>query len=137
MDLTSQAQGWAPESYLEQITTAAPAAPAQPPVAPSRPAGAPSSRTNGAAAAAKAKAKPAPPPRPAKRPGVGGKPVAAAAAAGISTRDSAVSMNSTAQDSSGGSRSATPSSLAGGLAEALKSRHQHMNPKEEDEEEDW
>ncbi|KAI5294590.1 class II myosin [Ascosphaera acerosa] len=105
MDMATQQQGWAPESYLEQITVAT------------------------------APAKPAPPPRPAKRAGVSARSpaVAAAAATGVPARDSAVSMNSSAQDSS---RSATPSSLAGGLAEALKHRHQTMNPKEEDED-DW
>ncbi|KAI5288410.1 hypothetical protein KEM55_009092, partial [Ascosphaera atra] len=81
-----------------------------------------------------AKAKPAPPPRPAKRPGMGGR--GPAPSPGDPTRDSAVSIDRSDQGSAPQSRAATPSTLAGGLAEALKHRHQTMNPKEE-EEDDW
>lgn len=143
MNLSSLAQGWTPEAYLEEIVAPPPAAAAPPPPPPpparSVPAKAqptpngPSSI--GGAAAAKAKAKPAPPAPPAKRPIKFQKQVGSAAA----QRDSAVSMNS--PNSSGGSGRATPNSmnnpsLAGGLAEALRQRQHAMQGKQE-EDDDW
>ncbi|KAL1969224.1 hypothetical protein VTN77DRAFT_478 [Rasamsonia byssochlamydoides] len=127
MNMTTNAQGWAPQAYLEEQVAPTPK-PAPPPPPP-----APKAATNGAAAAAAAKAKPTPPAPPAKRPTIGRKPLAPPA------RDSAVSMNS--QDSSGGSGRATPNSssnasLAGGLAEALRQRQSAMRGAQDDDD-DW
>lgn len=118
MNVTSAAQGWAPEAYLEEQAVAAAPRPAPPPPPP-----APKAVTNGTASAAAAKAKPTPPAPPAKRPAAARKPLAPPA------RDSAVSLAS--HDSSGGSGRATPNSvsnasLAGGLAEALRQREHAM-----------
>jgi myosin I len=129
--MTTSAQGWTPESYLEEQVVAAPR-PAPPPPPPPVAAPRPVTATNGAAAAARAK--PTPPAPPAKRPVAGGrKPLA------LPARDSAVSINS--YDSSGGSGRATPNSslnasLAGGLAEALRQR-QSATRGNQDEDDDW
>ncbi|PGH26760.1 myosin-1 [Polytolypa hystricis UAMH7299] len=140
MSLATSAQGWTPEAYLEEVVAQAPpAAPPAPPPPPSLPRATVSTPiTNGSnstRAAAAAKAKPAPPAPPAKRPIAGRKPMAPTA-----PRDSAVSMNSS-RDSSGGSGRATPnsisnSSLAGGLAEALRARQNAMHGKQQDDD-DW
>ncbi|KAF7128685.1 hypothetical protein CNMCM5793_003536 [Aspergillus hiratsukae] len=128
MNMTTSAQGWTPEAYLEEqvAPTPKPAPPPPPPAAP---------RTNGAAAAAKAK--PAPPAPPAKRPNMAARK--AVPAPPPAPRDSAVSMNS--QDSSGASGRGTPNSmsnasLAGGLAEALRARQHAMQGKHDDDD-DW
>ncbi|KAL1993236.1 hypothetical protein VTN49DRAFT_3185 [Thermomyces lanuginosus] len=124
---TTGVQGWAPQAYLEEQVAAAPK-PAPPPPPPTAPKSA--AAANGAASVAAAKAKPAPPAPPAKRPNVAGrKPLAAPA------RDSAVSMNS--QDSSGGSGRATPNSLAGGLADALRQRQSAMRGGNDDDDDEW
>lgn len=124
MDLKTSVQGWAPQAYLEEIVAPAPR-PAPPPPPP-----APKAATNGTSrVAAAAKSKPTPPAPPMKRP-MGRKPIAPP-----DPRDSAVSMNS--QDSSGGSGRATPNSLAGGLAEALRQRQSAMQGKKDDDDDDW
>ena len=140
MNLTTNAQGWTPQAYLEEIVAPAPApvAPPPPPAPPAAPRTATPNGTSRAGAGAAAKAKPPPPAPPAKRP-MGRKPPPPAA-----PRDSAVSMNSgtnSQQDSSGGSGRATPSSMnsasfAGGLAEALRARQSAMHGKQDDDD-DW
>ncbi|KAK2758756.1 class II myosin [Arachnomyces sp. PD_36] len=124
MDPSTSVQGWTPQAYLEEIVAAPPkpAPPPPPPVAPKAPV------SNGTSRIAAAKAKPTPPAPPMKRP-AGRKPMPAP-----DPRDSAVSMNS--QDSSGGSGRATPNSLAGGLAEALRQRQSAMQGKKDDDD-DW
>lgn len=123
MNPSTSAQGWTPQAYVEEIVAPAPkAAPAPPPPPP-----APKAATNGSVAA---RAKPTPPAPPAKRPVVGGKKPLPP------PRDSAVSMNSSASDS--GSGRATPNSLAGGLAEALRQRQSAMQGKKaDDDDDDW
>lgn len=124
MDPNTSVQGWTPQAYLEEIVAAPPkpAPPPPPPAAPKAPV------SNGTSRIAAAKAKPTPPAPPMKRPAAR-KPMAAP-----DPRDSAVSMNS--QDSSGGSGRATPNSLAGGLAEALRQRQSAMQGKKDDDD-DW
>ena len=140
MNLTTNAQGWTPQAYLEEIVAPEPA-PVAPPPPPAPPAAPRTATPNGtttsrAGAGAAAKAKPPPPAPPAKRP-MGRKPPPPAA-----PRDSAVSMNSNSQqDSSGASGRATPSSMnsasfAGGLAEALRARQSAMHGKQDDDD-DW
>lgn len=130
MDLNTSVQGWTPQAYLEEIVAPAPkpAPPPPPPAAPKAPVPNSQSGMNGTSRIAAAKAKPTPPAPPVKRP-MGRKPMAAP-----DPRDSAVSMNS--QDSSGGSGRATPNSLAGGLAEALRQRQSAMQGKKDDDD-DW
>ncbi|KAI2087588.1 class II myosin [Ophidiomyces ophidiicola] len=137
MNTETSAQGWAPEAYLEIVVIKAPSPPPPPPSLPPQPKAAVSnnipngpSRVNGAAA----KAKPAPPAPPAKRPNMARKVIPAAA-----PRDSAVSMNS--HETPDASGRATPSSmnstsLAGGLAEALRARQNAMQGKNRDDD-DW
>lgn len=132
MDPKTSVQGWAPQAYLEEIVAPAPKpAPPPPPVAPkAAPVSNSQSAVNGTSrVAAAAKAKPTPPAPPAKRP-MGRKPMAAP-----DPRDSAVSINS--QESSGASGRATPNSLAGGLAEALRQRQSAMQGKKDDDDDDW
>lgn len=134
MNMTTSAQGWTPEAYLEEQVAPTPK-PAPPPPPPAAPRSTPAPATNGAAAAAKAK--PAPPAPPAKRPNMAARK--AVPAPPPAPRDSAVSMNS--QDSSGASGRGTPNSmsnasLAGGLAEALRARQHAMQGKHDDDD-DW
>ncbi|KAF4177792.1 hypothetical protein CNMCM7927_002952 [Aspergillus lentulus] len=134
MNMTTSAQGWTPEAYLEEQVAPTPK-PAPPPPPPAAPRSTPVPVTNGAAAAAKAK--PAPPAPPAKRPNMAARK--AVPAPPPAPRDSAVSMNS--HDSSGGSGRGTPNStsnasLAGGLAEALRARQHAMQGKQDDDD-DW
>ncbi|RHZ47814.1 class I myosin myoA [Aspergillus thermomutatus] len=134
MNMTTSAQGWTPEAYLEEQVAPTPK-PAPPPPPPAAPRSTPAPATNGAAAAAKAK--PAPPAPPAKRPNMAARK--AVPAPPPAPRDSAVSMNS--HDSSGGSGRGTPNSasnasLAGGLAEALRARQHAMQGKQDDDD-DW
>lgn len=130
---TTSAQGWTPESYLEEVAVA-PAPKPIPPPPPMAPRATPSPIPNGAGAAAAAKTKPAPPAPPAKRPNMAGRKPAPPPA----PRDSAVSMQS--GDSSGASGRGTPNSasnasLAGGLAEALRARQSAMQGKHDDDDE--
>ncbi|KAJ5395028.1 Myosin tail 2 [Penicillium crustosum] len=130
---TTSAQGWTPESYLEEVAVA-PAPKPIPPPPPVAPRATPSPIPNGAGAAAAAKTKPAPPAPPAKRPNMAGRKPAPPPA----PRDSAVSMQS--GDSSGASGRGTPNSasnasLAGGLAEALRARQSAMQGKHDDDDE--
>ncbi|KAJ5238031.1 hypothetical protein N7489_008122 [Penicillium chrysogenum] len=130
---TTSAQGWTPESYLEEIAVA-PAPKPVPPPPPVAPRATPSPIPNGAGAAAAAKTKPAPPAPPAKRPNMAGRKPAPPPA----PRDSAVSVQS--GDSSGASGRGTPNSasnasLAGGLAEALRARQSAMQGKHDDDDE--
>ncbi|GFF93803.1 myosin-1 [Aspergillus udagawae] len=134
MNMTTSAQGWTPEAYLEEQVAPTPK-PAPPPPPPTAPRSTPAPATNGAAAAAKTK--PAPPAPPAKRPNMAARK--AVPAPPPAPRDSAVSMNS--HDSSGGSGRGTPNSmsnasLAGGLAEALRARQHAMQGKQDDDD-DW
>ncbi|KAH1465760.1 hypothetical protein KXX13_002326 [Aspergillus fumigatus] len=133
MNMTTSAQGWTPEAYLEEQV--APTPKPAPPPPPAAPRSTPAPATNGAAAAAKAK--PAPPAPPAKRPNMAARK--AVPTPPPAPRDSAVSMNS--HDSSGGSGRGTPNSmsnasLAGGLAEALRARQHAMQGKQDDDD-DW
>ncbi|KAJ5424567.1 Myosin tail 2 [Penicillium cf. griseofulvum] len=130
---TTLAQGWTPESYLEEIAVA-PAPKPVPPPPPMAPRATPSPIPNGAGAAAAAKTKPTPPAPPAKRPNMAGRKPAPPPA----PRDSVASMQS--GDSSGASGRGTPNSasnasLAGGLAEALRARQSAMQGKHDDDDE--
>ncbi|KAJ6186552.1 hypothetical protein N7519_007853 [Penicillium mononematosum] len=130
---TTSAQGWTPESYLEEVAVA-PAPKPVPPPPPVAPRATPSPIPNGVGAAAAAKTKPAPPAPPAKRPNMAGRKPAPPPA----PRDSAVSVQS--GDSSGASGRGTPNSasnasLAGGLAEALRARQSAMQGKHDDDDE--
>ncbi|KAL9610008.1 MAG: hypothetical protein Q9167_005250 [Letrouitia subvulpina] len=132
--LTSPAQGWVPSAYLGELPK--PATPIAPPIA-ITPA---VSQANGYAPNGTARptptprAKPTPPAPPTKHPA--GKKLAPP----LAPRDSAVSMSST----SGSSGRATPdggkagggTSLAGGLAEALRQRQASMQGKKDDDD-DW
>ncbi|KAL1960991.1 hypothetical protein VTO42DRAFT_4879 [Malbranchea cinnamomea] len=150
-NLTTNAQGWTPQAYLEEIVAPAPAqTPVAPPPPPAQPRtatvsnhitpsanGTPSRSTTPTAVSAAAKAKPPPPAPPAKRPVMGRKPPPPAA-----PRDSAISTNSQSYDSSGGSGRATPSSMnsasfAGGLAEALRARQSAMHGHKDEDDDDW
>jgi myosin I len=140
-NLTTQAQGWAPAAYVEEIVqeARAPPPPPPPPAAPARPV--PAVAVNGSQAAARA----GPPAPPAKRPVAGGrKPIPPPAPA----RDSQASLGSTAtlNSNSGGSGAnsgrSTPNSvgggsLAGGLAEALRARQTAMSGTRKDDDDDW
>ena len=125
----TNAEGWTPSAYVEEIQVEArPAPPPPPPAAPARPV----PGLNGTNGIGAAKAKPTPPAPPAKRPTPGGrKPVAPP----MQARDSAVSLG-TGSNSGTDSGRATPNSLAGGLAEALRARQSAMQGRKE-EEDDW
>ncbi|KGO78350.1 Myosin tail 2 [Penicillium italicum] len=130
---TTSAQGWTPESYLEELAVA-PAPKPTPPPPPMAPRATPSPIPNGARAAAAAKTKPAPPAPPVKRPNMAGRKPAPPPA----PRDSVASVQS--GDSSGASGRGTPNSasnasLAGGLAEALRARQSAMQGKHDDDDE--
>ncbi|KAL7273155.1 class II myosin [Rhizina undulata] len=130
--LNSLEQGWAPSAYLKEEEHKAPPPPPPPPVvvAASRPVPTPppvAAKTNGAPIIPNRPSvigkKPAPPAPPVKRPNVGKKPVA---------------MQVEGPRSSVASSASETSSLAGGLAEALKIRQQAMQGKrQEEEDEDW
>ncbi|EXJ56809.1 myosin-1 [Cladophialophora yegresii CBS 114405] len=136
----TDAQGWTPSAYVEEIEQArAPPPPPPPAAAPPRAVPTPSVVVNGghakpAAPPVAARAKATPPAPPAKRP-VARKPDASPA------RDSAMSLGTNSGTNSG---RATPSSigggsLAGGLAEALRARQSAMGgrDKDKDEDDDW
>ncbi|KAI1626654.1 myosin I [Exophiala viscosa] len=137
----TNAEGWAPTAYMEEIelSRAAPPPPPPPPAAPPRAAPTPSVVVNGhakpAAPPVAAKAKPTPPAPPAKRPVPNArKPTASPA------RDSGMSLGTGSGTDSG---RATPNSigggsLAGGLAEALRARQSAMSGRgAEKEDDDW
>ncbi|KAK2745871.1 class II myosin [Myotisia sp. PD_48] len=132
MNTKTSAQGWTPQAYVEEIVEPTPVVqqPPPPPPPPAAPKANPvaNSAVNGSSAAA-AKSKPAPPAPPAKRPINIRKPPL-----GGSARDSTVSTAS--NDSPSGSGRATPNSLAGGLAEALRQRQSAMQGKKQ-EDDDW
>ncbi|KHJ35989.1 putative p-loop containing nucleoside triphosphate hydrolase [Erysiphe necator] len=116
----SSQQGWAPTAYLKkELIESTPALTSRPtPLAPPKAVG------NGPVV----RAKPIPPMPPAKRPVSGRKP-----GSGQTQRDSAMSINT--NDTASG-RSTPQSSLAGGLAEALKARQAAMQ-RGRDEDDNW
>ncbi|KAL2432227.1 Myosin-1 [Exophiala dermatitidis] len=145
----TNAQGWAPSAYVEEIEqrAAAPPPPPAPPAAPPRPT--PSVVLNGGQGHQQQhqhKAKPTPPAPPAKRPVPN-----AAKKPGVSpARDSGMSLGSASATGTSGSGTdsgrATPNSLgggslAGGLAEALRARQSAMSgrgrDREDGEDDDW
>ncbi|RMZ84982.1 hypothetical protein DV738_g180, partial [Chaetothyriales sp. CBS 135597] len=133
-NLETNAQGWAPATYVEEIEQKQQRAPPPaPPAAPARNVAA-INGTNGPPAV---KAKPNPPVPPAKRPTPGRKAIPASAS---DPRDSGVSLSSLGGGDSG---RATPNSigggsLAGGLAEALRARQSAMRQRDkEDDDDDW
>ena len=124
-DVQTQAQGWAPSAYVEEIEQAR-AAPPPPPVAPPRPG--PAAAMNGTSGRS------TPPVPPTKRPVAAGRKPAPTPP----LRDSAVSLSTGSGTDSG---RATPNSigggsLAGGLAEALRARQSAMSNKRDDDD-DW
>ncbi|RVX69689.1 Myosin-1 [Exophiala mesophila] len=132
----TQAQGWTPSAYVEEIEHARAPPPPPPPAAPPRAIPTPSVVVNGHAnpAAGGTKAKPGPPPPPAKR------PVPAARKPGVSpARDSGMSLGPGDGRDSGRStpNSIGGGSLAGGLAEALRARQSAMSGKAKDDDDDW
>ncbi|KIW87740.1 myosin-1 [Cladophialophora bantiana CBS 173.52] len=138
----TNAQGWTPSAYVEEIeqVRVAPPPPPPPPAAHHRPVPTPSVVVNGGPKPGTppvgGRAKPTPPAPPAKRPVPGARKPDASPA-----RDSAVGLGTNSGTNSG---RATPSSmgggsLAGGLAEALRARQSAMSgrDKDRDEDDDW
>ncbi|KAI5780653.1 myosin IC heavy chain [Peziza echinospora] len=118
-----QTQGWTPSAYLKEEPRAPPPPPPPPPAPPARPA-------NGTI-----RGKGAPPPPPVKRPNMAGKAVGG----GGSSRNVTPIGGATPPGAAGERESAGSSGgLAGGLAEALRSRQMAMQGKrKDDDDDDW